>query len=301
MGQNQNNTGNSSKIASIFGKRRVASSQPVSIIVDSNTPVAPAKKKVPIIPIVIVVVIIAIVIGVVLLIINSIKTAKNEALAKAYVDCVSILYDNEKTPNIDTEAVQNEKLEERLNHPENWYAYKLNKDAKKYNNYEKKIFGEKVISCVDKLKTAYNESWMKRDNFNDTINNFSNRAILYVDYLKSTVNSNEYKNFYLDQENSSLEDELKGKEQSSEKFNKDFYNALLKRYSSEKGYITYLNRNHCVDDQGINNECVFQLYDSPIYGQKDVQKNKAITALDTQMKYMTPDLIKSLMMIGNKL
>ena len=298
MGQNQNNTG---RFASIFGKRRIAQSQPVSMIMDSNAPTVPVKKKTPIIPIVIVVATIAIIFGIAMLVINSIKTAKNEALINAYIDCVSVLYDNEKTPNIDTEAVQNEKLEESLSHPENWYAYKLNKDAKQYNNYEKKTFSEKVISCANAMKATYDESWMKGDSLNNAVNNFSNRAILYADYLKSTANSNEYKNFYLGQDNSNLEKEFKEKEQSSEKFNKDFYSTLLKRYSSEKAYITYLNKNHCVNDQGVNSECVFQLYDSPIYGQKDAQKNKAIIALDNQMQYMTPDLVKSLMMIGNKL
>ena len=298
MGQNQNNTG---KFASIFGKRRVAQSQPVSMIMDSSVPTAPVKKKAPIIPIVIIVATIAIIFSITMLVINSIKTAKNEALINAYVDCVSVLYDNEKTPNIDTEAAQNEKLEESLSHPENWYAYKLNKDAKQYNNYEKKTFGEKVVACINKLRNAYDESWAKEDHFYEAINNFSNRAILYTDYIKSTVNRSEYVNFYLGQDNSYLETEFKEKMQSSESFKKDFYGALVKRYSAEKDFISYLNKNHCVDDNGINDECEYQLYDSQIYGNKNAQKNKAVKSLDNEMQYMTSDLIKSLMMIGNKL
>ena len=301
MGQNQNNTGNSSKIASIFGKRRIAQSQPVSMIMDSNAPVAPAKKKVPIIPIVIIAVAAAVIFGIIMLIINSIKSAKSEALSNAYVNCVSVFYDDGKTPSIDVEATQNEKLGESLNHPENWYAYKINKDAKKYNNYEKKTFSEKVASCVNKIKAAYDESWQKEDHFNTLINDFSNRAIVYADYLKSTVNRSEYVNFYLGQDNSYLENEFKEKEQSSERYIKGFYGALLKRYNAEKDYVTFLNKNHCIDDNGINNECEYQLYGSQIYGKKDAQKNKAIITLDNQVQYMAPDLVRSLMMIGNKL
>ena len=88
MGQNQNNTG---KFASIFGKRRIAQSQPVSMIMDSNVPTAPVKKKAPIIPIVIIVATIAIIFGITMLVINSIKTAKNEALINAYVGLIKTL------------------------------------------------------------------------------------------------------------------------------------------------------------------------------------------------------------------
>ena len=89
--------------------------------------------------------------------------------------------------------------------------------------------------------------------------------------------------------------------QSSERFTKDFYEALVKRYSAEKDYVSYLNKNRCIDDNGINDECEYRLYDSQIYGNKNAQKNKAVKSLDNEMQYMTSDLIKSLMMIGNKL
>lgn len=300
MGQNQNNTGNSSKIASIFGKRRIAQSQPVSMIMDSNAPVAPVKKKAPIIPIIIIVVIIAIIFGIVMLVINSMKTAKSEALASAYADCVSIFYDNGNIQDLRTKAQEDQELAKKVNDTNSWYIKKISSPSNQYSSYDVSVYGEKVLTCLDDLEKAYNESWQQNETIGKRIEVFSQDAHIYADYMKLNLSEDSYYDFYIAHENKELLDSFKNKaNETSNNNTKRLYNTLVKKYEAEKKYATFANKNRCFVDAIISRDCISQFNDSQIFGNMSAQKVIMVNSARRELETITNSLISSLRRIGD--
>ena len=276
MGQNQNNTG---KFASIFGKRRIAQSQPVSMIMDSNAPVAPVKKKVPIIPVIIVVVVIAIIAIIIVTVLGNIKKEQNEKVFNATQDYIAALYNDFSATDYQAFMQENSDM---VDNGQNWLIYKLLSDDIDENIEKKRLLATKVDTIFKQVSSVYDEYSYKNDKTDEVIKQNSELKDIMILYLAAGKNDDELKSYYSDKEIDTDIKTIQENFDNSTAIVKTYYSTLLNYREIQKDYLKILTAYGCLKPSGIDTVCVEYMPKDNNYGKVKAQYNVSLARVKEQ-------------------